>query len=167
MVRTMAEYLCFTIRYLQPSHHGRSDSEEPEWPPSPLRLFQAIVAAAAAKSNERVRIESAVPTLRWLEMQICAEIVACVGIASTTPTQFYVPDNTADLLVPSWKRGETEKVTKRTEKVVLPTHLDGEAVYYLFRVSNVEPRIVDVLKSAARSITHLGWGIDMVLRMQM
>ena len=158
----MPDYLCFTIRYLQPLLHGRSDSDEPEWPPSPLRFFQALVAAAAAQSNERARIESAVPALRWLQELPSPEIVACVGVASTTPTQFYVPDNTADLLVPSWKRGETDKGTKRTEKVVLPTHLDGEAVHYLFRVSNFDPLIVDVLTAAARSITHLGWGIDMV-----
>lgn len=158
----MADYLCFTIRYLQPLLHGRSDGDEPEWPPSPLRFFQALVAAAAAQANERARIETAVPALRWLQELPSPEMVACVGVASTTPTQFYVPDNTADLLVPSWKRGETDKGTKRTEKVVLPTHLDGEAVHYLFRPSSLNPRIIEVLKSATRSITHLGWGIDMV-----
>ncbi|MDP1559923.1 MAG: type I-U CRISPR-associated protein Csb2, partial [Pirellulaceae bacterium] len=147
---------------LQPLVHGRCDGDEPEWPPSPLRFFQALVAAAAARSNERERIESAVPALRWLQELPSPEIVACAGVASEVPTQFYVPDNTADLLVPSWKRGETAKGPKRTEKVVLPTHLDGEAVHYLFRSSNADLRNLDVLKSAARSITHLGWGIDMV-----
>lgn len=158
----MADYLCFTIRYLQPLLHARGDRDNPEWPPSPLRFFQALVAAAALKANERETIESAAPALRWLQQLPSPEIVACIGVASSTPTQFYVPDNTADLLVPSWKRGETDKATKRTEKVVLPIHLDGEAVHYLFRVSSVAPGLFDVLKSAARSITHLGWGIDMV-----
>ncbi len=158
----MPDYLCFTIRFLQPLHHGRCAGDEPEWPPSPLRFFQAMVAAAAARWNERERVASPVAELRWLAELPSPEIVACGGVASEVPTQFYVPDNTADLLVPSWKRGETEKGTKRTEKVVLPTHLDGETVHYLFRVPNIDLRIVDTLKSAARSITHLGWGIDMV-----
>ncbi len=158
----MPDYLRFTIRFLQPLVHGRCDGDEPEWPPSPLRLFQALVAAAAARSNERERIASPVAALRWLQELRSPEIVACAGVASEVPTQFYVPDNTADLLVPSWKRGETDKGPKRTEKVVLPTHLDGKAVHYLFRSSNADPRNVDVLRSAARSITHLGWGIDMV-----
>lgn len=158
----MVDYLCFTVRYLQPLFHGRGDGNEPEWPPSPLRFFQSLVAAAAAKSNERLRIEGAAPALRWLQDLPSPIIVACVGVPSSTPTQFYVPDNTTDLLVPSWKRGETDKGTKRTDKVVLPTHLDGETLRYLFRLPKFEPALFDVLKSAARSITHLGWGIDMV-----
>ena len=158
----MADYLCFTVRYLQPLLHSRGNGNESEWPPSPLRLFQALVAAAAARANERVRLETSVPALRWLQELPSPEIVACIAVASTTPTQFYVPDNTADLLVPSWKRGETDKGAKRTEKVVVPTHLDGEAVHYLFRMSTCDCGFFDVLKSVARSITHLGWGIDMV-----
>jgi CRISPR-associated protein Csb2 len=158
----MPDYLCFSIRFLQPLVHGRRDGEEPEWPPSPLRFFQALVAAAAAQSNERERIETAVPALRWLLECPSPGIVACPAVASVVPTQFYVPDNTADLLVPTWKRGETDKGAKRTEKVFLPTHLDGEAVHYLFRTLNIDYRHFDVLKSAVRCITHLGWGIDMV-----
>lgn len=158
----MPDCLCFTIRFLQPLVHGRGDGDEPEWPPSPLRLFQALVAAAAARSNERARLESPVPALRWLQELPSPEIVACPAVASTVPTQFYVPDNTADLQVPAWKRGETDKGTKRTEKVVLPAHLAGDAVHYLFRVSSVDARLLDILASAARSITHVGWGIDMV-----
>ena len=130
----MPDYVRLTVRFLQPLVHGRSNGDEPEWPPSPLRVFQALVAAAAARWNERLMLEHAVPALRWLQDQPVPEIVACSGIASTVPTQFYVPDNTAELLVPSWKRGESGKVPKRTEKVVLPTHLDGEAVHYLFPI---------------------------------
>ncbi|MCA9204909.1 MAG: type I-U CRISPR-associated protein Cas5/Cas6 [Planctomycetales bacterium] len=158
----MSNCLRFTIRFLQPLVHGRSNGDEPEWPPSPLRFFQALVAAAAARSNERTRIESAAPALRWLQELPSPEIVACRGVASKVPTQFYVPDNTADLIVPSWKRGETTKSAKRTEKVVLPTHLDGEAVHYVFRFLDADQDNLDTLKTAARSITHLGWGIDMV-----
>lgn len=159
----MPDCLCFSIRFLQPLVHGRSDGDKPEWPPSPLRFFQALVAAAAARSNERERIESPVPALRWLQGLPSPEIVACASVASEVPTQFYVPDNSADLLVPSWKRGETDKGPRRTEKVVLPVHLDGEAIYYLFRSSNIASNNLEVIKSAARSITHLGWGIDMVV----
>jgi len=158
----MPECLRFTIRFLQPLVHGRCDGDEPEWPPSPFRFFQALVAAAASRFNERARIETAVPALRWLQELPSPEIIACTAVASEVPTQFYVPDNSADLLVPSWKRGETDKGPKRTEKVVLPTHLDGEAVHYLFRVPNLDPGKFAMLKSVARSITHVGWGIDMV-----
>ncbi|MBL8889645.1 MAG: type I-U CRISPR-associated protein Cas5/Cas6 [Planctomycetaceae bacterium] len=133
----MPDYLRFTIRFLQPLVHGRCDGGGPEWPPSPLRFFQALVAAAAAKSNERQRIESAAPALRWLQELPSPQIVACKGVASEVPTQFYVPDNSANLLVPSWKRGETDNGPKRTDKVVLPTHISGEAAHNLFPLPSV------------------------------
>jgi len=158
----MPEYLCLTIRFLQPFVHGCEDCGRPEWPPSPLRLFQALVAAAAGRWNERSILAHAAPALRWLQDLATPEIVACQGVVSAVPTLFYVPDNTADLLVSSWKRGETDKSPKRTDKTVQPTHLNGEAVHYLFRLQDNDHRHVDVLKSAARSITHVGWGIDMV-----
>ena len=159
----MPDYLRLSVRFLQPISHGRGDGDAPEWPPSPLRVFQALVAAAAAHWNERLALKHAVPALRWLQDQQVPEIVACSGTASIVPTQFYVPDNTAELLVPSWKRGQVDKVPKRTEKVVIPTHLNGEAVHYLFPIKTNNHPHVEVLKSAARSITHLGWGIDMVV----
>ena len=45
----MPDYLCISIRFLGGAFHGRADHGEPEWPPSPLRLYQAIVAASAAR----------------------------------------------------------------------------------------------------------------------
>jgi CRISPR-associated protein Csb2 len=158
----MSDYLSITIRYLQPLSHCRGDGDNPEWPPSPLRLFQALIAAAAARWNEREQLLTAVPALRWLQNQTPPAIIACAAVASKVPTQFYVPDNSADLLVASWKRGETDKVPKRTDKVVLPTHLSGDTVNYLVPLDPEGKNHLSVLQTAARSITHLGWGIDMV-----
>ncbi len=155
-------FLRITVRFLHPAAHGRADGGEPEWPPSPLRLFQALVAAAAGRWNERRMLDYAVPALSWIEAAGSPHIVAPDGIASEVRTQFYVPDNTADLLVPSFKKGEIAKAPKRTEKVVRPTHLSGEAVQYLFPLSTGGCPHLEVLQAAARSITHLGWGIDMV-----
>jgi len=158
----MSDYLSITIRYLQPLSHCRGDGDSPEWPPAPLRLFQALISAAAAHWNEREQLRTAAPALRWLQQTSAPEIIACAAVPSTVPTQFYVPDNTADLLVSSWKRGETDKVPKRTDKVVLPTHLSGDAVHYLVPLDQEGLTHIQVLQTAARSITHLGWGIDMV-----
>lgn len=158
----MTFYFYISVRFLQAYSHGRAENAEPEWPPSPLRAFQALVAASAGRWNERRRISHALPALRWLQAQPPPEILAPVGVASNTKCQFYVPDNTADLLVPAWQRGETTKQVKRTEKVVRPAHLAGEAVYYLYPLSADHRPRLDILTAAARSITHLGWGIDMV-----
>jgi CRISPR-associated protein Csb2 len=158
----MTSYFCIRVHFLQPYSHGRDENGEPEWPPSPLRVFQAVVAASAGRWNERRRINHALPALQWLEAQPLPEIVAAVGIASDVKCQFYVPDNTADLLVSAWTKGEITKQAKRTEKVVRPTHLAGDVVHYLYPLSNGRCPHIDVLSAAARSITHLGWGVDMV-----
>ena len=43
----MSRHLVLSFRFLSPWFHGRGDEDAPEWPPSPLRAFQAVVAAAA------------------------------------------------------------------------------------------------------------------------
>jgi CRISPR-associated protein Csb2 len=90
-------------------------------------------------------------------------IVACDAMASTAPIQSYVPDNTADLCVPGWKRGEANASPKRTEKVVRSVHLDGDFVHYLFRLPEDGCPDFETIRTASRSITHLGWGIDIVV----
>jgi len=159
----MPAFFCFTIRFLQPLAHGRGDGGEPEWPPSPLRLFQALVAAAAARWNERTNLNYTFPALQWLEQR--PEIVAPHGVPSASPYLLYIPNNTADLLVPAWKQGDVTKGVKREQKPVCPTHLADEAVHYLYPLPDDLTEFNqhrETLKAAARSITHLGWGIDMV-----
>ncbi|HVS40176.1 MAG TPA: type I-U CRISPR-associated protein Csb2 [Gemmataceae bacterium] len=159
----MPTHLCLTIRFLQPYSHGRGDGGEPEWPPSPLRMFQALVAAAAARQNERTRLEFGAPALHWLERQEPPTIVAAVGVRSAVKYRLYVPDNVADKVAKSWSAGREGSIADfRTEKDVQPTHLMGEAVYYLFPLPDGSCPHLDVLTAAARSITHLGWGVDMV-----
>ena len=158
----MPDNFCFTFRFLQPYCHGRGDGGEPEWPLSPMRVFQALVAASAARWNERQTLDYAVAALNWLAEQPPPEVIASAGVASEVRTQFYVPDNTADLLIPQFKKGIVDATPKRTDKVVRPTHLSGEAVHYLYPLPEGGCPHEEVLKAAARSVTHLGWGIDMV-----
>lgn len=158
----MNSVLRITVRFLQPLAHGRKDGGEPEWPPSPLRLFQSLVAAAAARWNERMCLDYAVPALGWLERLCQPDIVSVSGSVSDTPYLLYIPHNAADQLVPAWKQGDLAKAVKREQKPVRPTHLSGEAVHYLYPMPDGGCPHEEVLKAAARSVTHLGWGIDMV-----
>jgi len=162
----MAAYYCLTVRFLQPAFHGRGDRGEPEWPPSPLRAFQSLVAAAAALWNERTRLERPAPALRWLERQAAPTIVAAVGLRSQSKYRLYVPDNVADKVAGSWSRGGVASIADyRTEKDVFPTRIHGgdESVRYLWLASGAGyDSSRDILLAAARGITHLGWGMDMV-----
>lgn len=161
-------YLAFTIRFLQTEWHGRGDAGEPEWPPSPLRFFQSLVAAAAARSNERMRIDTAAPALRWLERQSFPFIDADTGEIATAVRRHYVPDNVGDKVASSWsKGGDSSMADYRTEKDVRPIRLAGErAVRYLYPLKEDDAEFAshrETLCSAARSMTHLGWGVDMVV----
>jgi CRISPR-associated protein Csb2 len=161
----MPSHFCITLRFLQPFCYGRGDGDEPEWPPSPLRVFQSLVAAAAAKWNERTRLDYAVPALEWLARQPSPSVIGAVGVASSVKYRTFVPDNTGDLAAGAWSRGDTTRIVKRTEKDVRPTHLIGDAVHYLYPMADSDPEFIkhkETLVTAARSITHLGWGIDMV-----
>ncbi|MCI0700789.1 MAG: type I-U CRISPR-associated protein Csb2 [Planctomycetia bacterium] len=187
----MSKFLCITVRFLQPLSHGRGDgdepewppsplrarnyspsrtsrqSDEPEWPPSPLRVFQALVAAAAGRWNERMRLEYAVPALEWLAKQPAPTVVAAVGVPSDVKYRLYVPDNVGDKVAKSWRSGNVNAsiADYRTEKDVRPTHLTGDAVHYLHSIPDSDSGLSEfkqTLIDAARSITHLGWGVDMV-----
>ena len=162
-----SKYLCLTIRFLQPYSHGRGETGEPEWPPSPLRFYQALVAAAAARWNERTQLEFAKPSLAWFGGLVNPTIIAAAGVKATVPYRLYVPDNVGDKVANSWRIGNDADISSyRTEKDVRPTHLSGDAtVHYLYSLpdacSDLDQHL-DILRYAARSITHLGWGIDMV-----
>jgi CRISPR-associated protein Csb2 len=162
----MPASLCITIRFLQPHSHGRRGDGEPEWPPSPLRVFQALVAAAASRWNERARLEYAAAALGWLECQPAPTIVAAPSVPSDAKYRLYVPDNVGDKVAKAWSRGREASIADyRTEKDVRPSNLSGDAVHYLFPIDGSDPEFEthrNTLIDAARSITHLGWGVDMV-----
>src|ERR1039457_6551350 len=100
-----SSYLCITIRFLQPYCHGRMEGGEPEWPPSPLRAFQALVAAAAARWREAQFSNGVASALNWLERQEAPSIVAPVGEPASVKYRLYVPDNVADKVGKSWSGG--------------------------------------------------------------
>jgi len=155
----MSSYLCLVVRFLQPYYHGRADGGAPEWPPSPLRLFQALVAAAGHRQETRFD-DRAATALRWLESQSCPLVVAPVGIPSESKYRLYVPDNVADTAAKSWSNGREAGIV-RIDKDVRPVYLKGDAVHYLYPLAPQEEPPLETLRAMSQSITHLGWGIDM------
>ncbi len=161
----MSNVLCLTLRFLDPvpQFHGREGDGEPEWPPSPLRLFQALVAAAGSRWHDPSFRDKAIPALEWLE-QIRPSLIAPQTATGSFGYRMYVPNNSGDLMTAAWARGDTETdMSKfRVEKDVRPLNLKGDTIRYLFPLSNNLCPHFDLLQSVSRSVTHLGWGIDMV-----
>src|SRR5262245_7720988 len=103
----MSFHFCISIRFLQRLCCARGDGDEPEWPPSPLRMFQALTAAAAGRWNERIRLEHSVPAMRWLESQSAPIVFAPSGTPAGRKYRLYVPDNVGDLVAAAWSRGRS------------------------------------------------------------
>jgi CRISPR-associated protein Csb2 len=163
----MPDFLCISIRFLGGAFHGRADHGEAEWPPSPLRLYQAIVAAAAARWNERGRLRHADAALRWLE-QLPPPVIAAPPAREAQGYRLYVPDNVGDLVGKSLARGGEGSIADyRTEKSVRPLAVSDEAaVHYVWPLADASLAFAEhgeVLSDAVRSITHVGWGVDLVV----
>lgn len=168
----MKQFLCIQVRFLRGSCHGRGDGDAPEWPPSPLRLFQALVAAASSRWGKQDH--PAVASLCWLE-KLSAPAILAPPTRKTAPFRLYVPNNTADLAVKAWKEGSQSNLKDvkkyqgmRAEKDVRSHQIENEGedapVSFVWSVEKLDgdPSLhIDRLKKAAASLTHLGWGIDM------
>jgi CRISPR-associated protein Csb2 len=155
--------LRITLRFLQPYTHGRGEDGMPEWPPSPLRMFQALVATGLGREVFDDRRVASVAALRALERAPAPEIFAPAVANVSAPIRLFVPDNAGDRAARSWSAGRDADLSEyRTEKDVRPLTLDGEAVHYVFRAPELSAH-VSCIQRVARSVTHLGWGIDMVV----
>jgi CRISPR-associated protein Csb2 len=156
-----------TFRPLGDSFHGRGDGGEPEWPPSPLRAFQALVCAAAGRFRPGPFESYAGPALRWLEGLPPPEVLAPPGRTATRPYRLYVPNNAGDLMVAAWARGDgrADLSGHRTEKDVRPTRFaDDRPICFDWPLTADQHAAaaghVETLRAAARGVTHLGWGVD-------
>jgi len=60
-------------------------------------------------------------------------------------------------------RGSASIADHRTEKDVRPILIEGEDVRYLWPLAGRNCPHLEILRSAARAVPHLGWGIDVVV----
>ncbi len=165
----MASYLCLSVRFLLPVFHGQRGDGAWEWPPSPMRVFQALVSAAGMRWRGQRLPDRVAEALRWLERLSAPVIVAPMSVKGT-PYRVSVPNNDMDVIAREWARnGVSRKQPSelRTLKRVRRVHmLDGDTVSYLWplpaALSPEEQGHVNTLKDVARSIVALGWGMDLV-----
>jgi CRISPR-associated protein Csb2 len=158
------KFLHISIHFLGDEFHGRGDHGEPEWPPSPLRLFQALVATSARLDRQ------ADDALHWLEQQL-PPVIATPKRAAVQPIGYktYVPDNVGDIVAKSWSKGKDNDIANfRTEKFIRPTLLAGDdglpVAHYLWPITEPQRDFPATgLIPAVRAISQFGWGIDLVV----
>src|ERR1017187_2353967 len=149
--------VCISVTFLTGRYHGE------EWPPSPARLYQALVAAVMTCGNQEFAgiVE---PALRWLEGQT-PPVIRCCEAEQLSKFRIAVPNNDMDVVAWEWQQGRHKDVaTLKTMKQVAPWHVPeaGPHVQYIWRLdSNPAETPTEPLRTAARMLHTLGWGIDM------
>jgi CRISPR-associated protein Csb2 len=143
--------LHLTIRFLDARYHGRGDAGEPEWPPSPFRVFQALLAGAKSQwSADRGE------AFKWLESLSPPVIHAPTGRLGDTLLT-YVPNN----------HNTDPRQISRTAKLIRPRILpeDRPCVDYLWTFADtaIARQHAKTIADCARQIRCVGWGIDMAI----
>ena len=162
-------YLKLSVELLDQTYHGCGDGGTPEWPPSPLRVYQSLVASAARGQMIGEDWERA---LNWLAAQAPPMIVAPPTRVGT-PYRASVPNNAMDIVAKAWSRGnetgkDAQPSTHKAMKTIRPTYLqDGSRVFYLWQLDQ-EPGTevfghIERLRILARQLVALGWGLDLVV----
>jgi CRISPR-associated protein Csb2 len=167
----MSSSFCLAFRLLGSAFHGRNDANDREWPPSPLRVYQSLVAAAARVERGELS-DGTRAAFKWLERQppptiVCPESIEGVGYCLS------VPNNAMDIVAKAWCRGnysdsgDASPATHRTMKAVSPMLLADGAVMFMWPIP--EPctdeirEHIQALSGIARSVVALGWGIDVAI----
>jgi CRISPR-associated protein Csb2 len=154
----MERYLCIVATFLADRYHGN------EWPPSPARLFQALLAGARTGSY-RQHWSVAEPALRLLEKLPAPEIFAS-NVQRGRSYRIAVPNNDSDKAGREWSAGRSfDPGSIRTMKTVTPLEFrrpaeTGPHVCYMWNLPEPESAALSVRKLASYMHT-LGWGIDM------
>jgi CRISPR-associated protein Csb2 len=164
----MGMHLIVTVRFLDGYFHGRTDGDRTEWPPSPMRLFQALVAAAARVGRGEPD-DRAAASFQWLGALEVAPVIVSPAVRPGASYSVSVPNNAMDIAGRAWVRDpdttakEADPRTHRAMKEVRPVLLGDEAVHYVWPITGDASEHIDAISRSARSLSALGWGIDVVV----
>ncbi len=144
-METPHQTLALTIHFMDGRYHG-----EPEWPPSPARLFQAIVAGSNSLQAD---------ALLWLEGLPPPLIVAPTATRGQK-VLYYVPNNDLD---GEKAKGLPSSIDKlRVEKVSHPRLFDASIpLVYAWELNSGNIEHADRVIELASNLYQLGRGIDM------
>jgi CRISPR-associated protein Csb2 len=153
----MDQYLCIATTFLSGRYHGK------EWPPSPARLFQALVAGARTGSY-RGHWSTVEPVLEALERLPAPEVLASAS-RNLPRYRIAVPNNDSDKAGREWSAGRPfDPAVLRTLKTVCPRELSNSSgkphLYYLWRVKQGSVSLQGVRRLVS-CLHTFGWGTDM------
>lgn len=141
----MSRALLIAVRFIEGRYHGSGD-----WPPSPARLFQALVAGAA---RGRAIEPAAHEALRWLEA-LPPPRIAAVHPRRVDPLKLYVPNNDLDAVGGDPAKVGEIRVGKRLECRLFDA---AHPVLYAWNVDEDPP---GALRGVVERLYRLGRGHD-------
>ncbi|MBF0335851.1 MAG: type I-U CRISPR-associated protein Cas5/Cas6, partial [Alphaproteobacteria bacterium] len=146
-----ARALLVTLRLLDGRYHGAGD-----WPPSPFRLFQALVAGAYGGRWAAEPPEAKDRAFRWLE-GLPAPLIAAPPVRAGAAFTHFVPNNDLDAVGGDPARLADIRVPKR----VRPLIVTGEAaLLYAWRFDRDDDGHARLLCRLAERLHRLGRGVD-------
>jgi CRISPR-associated protein Csb2 len=142
--------LLVEVRLLNDRWHGVGD-----WPPSPFRLFQALIAGAYGgrwRAEDETEKDSA---FRWLE-RLPPPVIAAPPKLEGRATTYYVPNNDLDAVGGDPRRVEEIRVAKLSRATLVRP---PESFLYVWSLENGEVEAQRIARFAERLYT-LGRGLD-------
>lgn len=124
-----------------------SGRKEPEWPPHPDRVFQALVAAWAADGQDAQAGEA----LRWLEELPPPVVIAATSTQADNP-EVYVPLNT----IPSPKKDKLISFPHNRRARHFPSVVVRGISALYWPEAQPDISTLNTLKELCLNVTHLG-----------
>lgn len=141
--------LIITVRFHDGRYHGR-----PDWPPSPARLFQALVAGAA-RGGALADLDA--QALAWLEAVQEPPVIAAPHYRYGQGFSNYVPNNDLDAVGGDPKRVDKIRAPKLIGPILFSTHTP---FLYVWRIDGVDAHAQRICDLAER-VYQVGRGVDM------
>ena len=144
----MVRFLHISVRFYEGRYHGADG-----WPPSPARLFQALVAGAAEGA---VLSRETVSAMEWLETLAPPTIAAPRATSGRTFTPM-VQNNDLDAVRGDPRRHGELRIPKPTRPWIFD---QGQPLLYSWEIQGPCPEQAQVVCAIADRLYQLGRGID-------
>ncbi len=141
--------LVITVWLLDGRYHGVGD-----WPPSPFRLFQGLVAAAHAGRSPG---DEELKALEWLGEGADPPVIAAPKARRSKSVTYYVPNNDLDAV-----GGDPTRIAGiRTKKEVAAWLFDNHVPFLYVWTLNNGNQYVAAISALVERLYQLGRGVDM------
>lgn len=163
----MGDVLRISVQLLTARFHGHRGDGSPEWPPSPFRLFQALLAGARTGAAMREWTPRREAAFLWLEGQLPPDVVA-PDVHTARTYRVYVPNNDLDRVAQDWVRGKFDPMAAaflKTPKDIATQLIASDVpamVHFVWDVGDgVAREHAREMVQATQHLFALGAGVDM------